>query len=192
MADVTTLLASAIQKSNEVIDLVKGKFSEWDNRVNHKITWADNEVKKEIHNLESWKESALNIYDTIRPIDKVTIQPQGEDGDNAVFFMPEIADGHCYALIFQVNVSGDNDKIQYADVEIQYHNAGDNKYYHILNTTLDGRNWGDNYRDFNIVSVDRGFSYGQYHIKIINKSDKTIEIFAIGAKVSKTDVRPTK
>jgi len=55
MADVTTLLASAIQKSNEVIDLVKGKFSEWDNRVNHKITWADGEVKKEIHNLESWK-----------------------------------------------------------------------------------------------------------------------------------------
>ena len=63
MADVTTLLASAIQKSNEVIDLVKGKFSEWDNRVNHKITWADNEVKKEIHNLESWKESVNLIND---------------------------------------------------------------------------------------------------------------------------------
>ena len=56
MADVTTLLASAIQKSNEVIDLVKGQFKKWDNDVKNKISWADWEIKNKV----SWADAQVN------------------------------------------------------------------------------------------------------------------------------------
>jgi len=91
MADVTTLLASAIQKSNEVIDLVKGKFSEWDNRVNHKITWADGEVKKEIHNLESWKENIRKEY----PVINLFKNPSLETDKNGIKNLVVGYNSHC-------------------------------------------------------------------------------------------------
>jgi hypothetical protein len=61
MADVTTLLASAIQKSNEVIDLVKGQFGKWDKRVNDKVAWADSEIKNFKNNVFEYFPITPNI-----------------------------------------------------------------------------------------------------------------------------------
>lgn len=112
-----------------------------------------------------------------------------------------IPEGMSVYLHLLVNVSGDNNILQATNVHFVRYEMGSGGFHqHQQPTkpflfknehnnpkfTILGRDWGDNYKDRNVMSIGNFSSFnGQSYttLRIINLGEKALEIFGVGVEV---------
>lgn len=132
-------------------------------------------------------EAQSNTYDIFKEFPKTSI-PVGQE---AIFNIQGFQDAYVINMMLVVNVAGGLNSSPDAHIDIFWYHAGfpSGQQWNLQladNAVIEGRNWGDNYRDVNIVPVNKNISpHGTGAFKIVNVGTQDIEIFAIGAKLRK-------
>jgi len=125
-----------------------------------------------------------NTYDIFKEFPKTSI-PVGQE---AIFNIQGFSDCYVINMMLVVNVAGSLNNSVDAHIDIFWYTSSHNHYNWQLadNAVISGRNWSDNFKDVNIVPVNKYISpYGSGAFKIVNVGTQDIEIFAIGAKLRK-------